>query len=71
MLNKCGTGKFFIMELCDDIPVDIAIPAGFVLFSSMFYSIKMLSEIGIQSNRMARRISVPLKSGIVGRCSPF
>ncbi|KAG0644538.1 hypothetical protein HOY80DRAFT_858278, partial [Tuber brumale] len=41
MLNKCGVEKFFIMELCDDIPIDKADPAGFEFFSSMFHSIKM------------------------------
>ena len=41
MLNKCGAEKFFIVELCDERPVDTAVPAGFEFFSSMFHSIKM------------------------------
>jgi len=41
MLNKCGAEKFFIVELCDDIPIDTAILAGFEFFLSMFHSIKM------------------------------
>jgi len=42
LLNKCGAEqKFFIMELCDDILVDIVVLANFESFSSMYKRLTM------------------------------
>ena len=42
MLNKCGVkGKFFIVELCEDILVDTVVLANFEFFSSVFREIRV------------------------------